>query len=69
MPPAGVLRVMRRPNLPDLIAARLLSRQGIEVVWQLYTRAAKAHLLGNWLSATSLIKTAEAAERWLMRRD
>ena len=59
---------MRRPNIPDVIAARLLARQGIEVVWQLYTRAAHAHRLGNWLSALSLIRTAEAAERWLMRR-
>jgi len=59
---------MKRSNLPDLIAARLLARHGIEVVWRLYIRAAKAHRLGNWLSATSLITTAEAAERWLMRR-
>ena len=59
---------MKHPTLSDLIAARLLARQGIAAIWSLYVRAARAHRVGNWLSARSLISTAEAAERRVMNR-
>lgn len=54
---------MKEPTLTETIAARLLARQGIWVIWQLHLRASASHLKGNWLSAAALIGIADAAER------
>jgi hypothetical protein len=54
---------MKQPTVSETIAARLLARQGIGVIWQLHLRASASHLDGNWLSAAVLIGIADAAER------
>jgi hypothetical protein len=54
---------MTRNTISDTVAARLLAREGIGVIWQLHLRAAASHRRGNWLSACALIGVAEAAER------
>src|ERR1700738_5143610 len=46
---------MRESTLFETIAARLLARQGIGVIWQLHLRASASHLRGNWLAAAALI--------------
>jgi hypothetical protein len=50
-------------TLFETIAARLLARRGIRVIWQLHLRASASHLDGNWLSAAALIGIADAAEK------
>jgi hypothetical protein len=52
----------------ETLAARLLSREGIAVIWRLHMRAAAAFRQGNWLSATGLVRIADAAERLIRRR-
>ena len=52
-------------NISEIIAERLLSRDGIAAIWQLHVRAAASHRRGNWLSAVALIGVAEAAERFV----
>jgi hypothetical protein len=54
---------MRGSTLFETIAARLLARQGIGLIWQLHLRATASHLSGNWLAAAALIGIADAAER------
>jgi len=54
---------MKQPTVVEIIAGRLLARQGIGVIWQLHLRASASHLNGNWLSAAALIGIADAAER------
>jgi hypothetical protein len=54
---------MRYGTLSEVIAARLLAREGIATIWQLHLRAAASHRRGNWLSAIALIGIADAAER------
>jgi hypothetical protein len=59
---------MRAMTVFETIAARLLARQGIGLIWQLHLRASASHLSGNWLAATALIGIADAAERqWAHR--
>src|ERR1700730_6457518 len=59
---------MRESTLFETIAARLLARQGIGLIWQLHLRASASHLSGNWLAAAALIGIADAAERrWVLR--
>src|SRR6266478_427596 len=59
---------MRWATLFETIAARLLARQGIGLIWQLHLRASASHLGGNWLAAAALIGIADAAERrWTHR--
>ncbi|MBV8888782.1 MAG: hypothetical protein JO267_16030 [Alphaproteobacteria bacterium] len=59
---------MRPRNLSETVAARLLARHGIGVIWDLHLRAAGFHRAGNWLSAAALIGIADAAERqWAAR--
>jgi len=60
---------MRQATIFEIIADRLLDRQGIRVIWQLHLRASASHLTGNWLAAASLIGVADAAERqWAGRK-
>jgi len=61
---------MRESTLFETIAARLLARHGLCVIWQLHLRASASHLNGNWLSAASLIGIADAAEKqWAHRSE
>jgi len=53
----------------EQVAANLLNRSGIALIWDLHLVAAKAHLDGRKLTARSLLEIADAAERvWLRRR-
>jgi hypothetical protein len=54
---------MRHATISEMIAARLLAREGIAAIWQLHLRAAESHGRGNWLKAVALIAIADAAER------
>ncbi len=47
----------------ETVAARMLARDGIEVIWQLHLRAAASYERGNQLSALSLVGMADTAER------
>jgi len=47
----------------ETVAARMLARGGIEVIWQLHLRAATSYGRGNWLSALALVGIADTAER------
>jgi hypothetical protein len=51
------------PSAFETVAARMLARDGVEVIWRLHLRAAASHVRGNWLSALSLVGMADAAER------
>ena len=53
----------------EIIAARMLSREGVAAIWQLHLNAAAAFRRGNWLSATALVGIADAAERLWRRSD
>jgi hypothetical protein len=52
-----------RPSAFETVAARMLARDGVEVIWQLHLRAAASHARGNWLSALALVGIADIAER------
>ena len=54
---------MRQPTIFEMLAHRLLERQGIKVIWLLYLKASASHRYGNWLAAAAFIGIAEAAER------
>jgi hypothetical protein len=47
----------------ETVAARMLARKGIGVIWQLHLRASASYRLGNWLAATALVGIADTAER------
>jgi hypothetical protein len=51
------------PSAFKTVAARMLARHGVEVIWRLHLRAAASHIRGNWLSALSLVGVADTAER------
>jgi len=61
-------QAMRQPTIFEIIANRLLDRQGIKVIWLLHLKACASHLDGNWLAAAAFIGIADAAERqWASR--
>jgi hypothetical protein len=47
----------------ETVAARLLAREGMGIIWQLHLRAAASYRRRNWLSAVALVGLADAAER------
>ena len=47
----------------ETVAARMLARDGIEVIWQLHLRAAVSYGRGNRLSALALVGIADIAEQ------
>jgi hypothetical protein len=57
------VRQMRRWSTFETIAASMLTREGVEVIWQLHLRAAAPYGRGNWLSAAALVGIADTAER------
>jgi hypothetical protein len=52
-----------RPSAFETVAARMLARDGVEVIWKLHLRAAASYGRGNWLSALALVGIADTAER------
>jgi hypothetical protein len=59
---------IRQSKIFEMIANRLLERQGIQVIWLLHLKASASHLGGNWLAAAAFIGIADAAEReWANR--
>jgi hypothetical protein len=52
-----------RPSAFEIVAARMLARDGIDIIWQLHLRAAAFYGRGNWLSALALVGIADTAER------
>jgi hypothetical protein len=52
----------------ETVAARMLAREGVEIIWRLHLRAAASYGRGNWLSALALVGIADTAER-LWRRE
>jgi hypothetical protein len=53
--------------LNEKIALELLAKNGISSIWMLHLKAARAYRDGYPRTAEILIKTADAAERWLRR--
>ena len=56
-------------TLTEGIALRLLARDGIAAIWHLEVAAAAVYRTGDPISATSILETAEAAERKDFRRE
>ena len=52
-----------RPTAFETVAAGMLAREGVEVIWQLHLRAAASYGRGNWLSAVALAGVVDTAER------
>jgi len=52
-----------RPSAFEAVAARMLARDGVEIIWKLHLRAAASYARGNWLSALALVGSADTAER------
>jgi hypothetical protein len=47
----------------ETVAARMLARNGVEIIWQLHLRGAASYRRENWLSALALVGIADTAER------
>lgn len=58
----------RRHSYAEQVAANLLRRYGLAVVWQLQLAAARAYRDGNRLAAMSIADIADAAEQQMQRR-
>jgi hypothetical protein len=54
---------MRQWNTFETVAAKMLARNGVAVIWQLHLRAAASYGRGNWLAAAALLGLADTAER------
>jgi hypothetical protein len=52
----------------EQVAANMLNRYGLAVIWELHLSAAKAYREGNGLAALSILDIADAAERIWLRR-
>jgi len=52
-----------RPSAFEIVAARMLARHGVEVIWQLHLRASASYERGDWLAAVALVGMADTAER------
>jgi hypothetical protein len=59
---------MTRQTFAEMLASRLLARDGIEAIWQLHVAATRAYRNRRWETAVALIVLADAAEReWAAR--
>jgi len=47
----------------ETIAARMLAREGMEIIWKLHLRAAASYRWENWMSAVALAELADTAEQ------
>jgi hypothetical protein len=64
--PLTMLRLL--PTRAEQVAANMLNRHGLAVIWELHQSAAKADREGDTKSARSMILIADAAEREWLRR-
>jgi hypothetical protein len=55
--------MFKNANAFETVAARMLAKEGIGVIWQLHLRASVSYRRGNWLAATALVGIADTAER------
>lgn len=58
-----MMAFVKRPSAFETIAARMLARDGVEIIWRLHLRAAASYVRGNWLAAIALVGMAGTAER------
>jgi len=59
---------MTRRTFAEMLASRLLARDGIEAIWRLHVAATREYRNRRWETATALIVLADAAEReWAAR--
>jgi hypothetical protein len=64
------LRLMTRQRFAELLASRLLAREGLAAIWDLHLVAAGAYRNGRLETAEALVILADAAERaWLRGND
>jgi len=62
--------MIRLDIFTDGLAARMLARRGIAVIWELQVAAAIAHRGGETTAAASIMDIADAAEgEWLRGMD
>jgi hypothetical protein len=62
--------MIRLDILTDGLAARMLARRGIAVIWELQVAAAIVHQGGDRSAAVSIMAIADAAEgEWLRGMD
>ena len=47
----------------ETIAARMLAREGMGIIWKLHLRAAASYRIGNWITAVALAGLADTAEQ------
>jgi hypothetical protein len=47
----------------ETVAARMLARDGMGIIWKLHLRAAASYRRGNWIAALALAGLADAAEQ------
>jgi hypothetical protein len=47
----------------ETVAARMLAREGMGIIWKLHLRAAASYRRGNWISALALAGLADTAEQ------
>jgi hypothetical protein len=47
----------------EIVAARMLAREGMAVIWQLHLRAAASYMRANRLATAALAGLADTAER------
>ena len=57
-------------NLTKSLALKMLSRDGVAVIWQLHLIATQAHRNGHPAAAASILEIADAAaEAWLREEE
>ena len=53
-------------TLTEKLAATMLARDGVAIIWRLHIDAARAHRIGHPEAAAAIVEIAEAAEEvWL----
>ncbi len=60
---------MTRQAFAEMLASRLLTREGIAAIWELHVAAANAYRYKRMETAAALLALADAAEREWLRRD
>jgi hypothetical protein len=60
---------MTRQTFADMLASRLLAREGLAAIWNLHVAAASAYRNRRLETAEALVSLADAAERAWLRCD
>jgi hypothetical protein len=58
-----------RPKALEAVAARMLARDGLDIIGQLHLRAAASYDRGNWLPALALVGIADTARAAFHNQD